>query len=90
MKKEKIYFLDKAENVKRVIYIFYAVCILLFLADFVIERYTYHTLEKIPAFYAIFGFVACVVLVLVATQMRKFLMRGEDYYDSSEEKDKNA
>ena len=32
-------------------------------------------------FYAIYGFVACVLLVLTATQMRKVLMRREDYYD---------
>ena len=29
-----------------------------------------------------YGFVACVLLVLIATQMRKVLMRKEeDYYD---------
>jgi hypothetical protein len=32
-------------------------------------------------FYAIYGFVACVILVLVAKEMRKLVMRDEDYYD---------
>ena len=32
-------------------------------------------------FYALYGFVACVLLVLVAKQLRKILMRDEDYYD---------
>jgi hypothetical protein len=32
-------------------------------------------------FYALFGFVACVTLVLIAKQMRKILKRKADYYD---------
>ncbi|MXO62475.1 hypothetical protein GRI48_05555 [Altererythrobacter oceanensis] len=61
--------------------VFYVLCAVLVAADFVIHRHVYHPWENLPAFYAIFGFVACVVLVLIATQMRKVLMRDEDYYD---------
>jgi hypothetical protein len=32
-------------------------------------------------FYGIFGFVACVGLVLGAKELRKILMRDETYYD---------
>lgn len=84
MEKQKSYFLDKKENVQRVLYGFYALCIALFLADFIIHRHVYHSWENIPAFYAIFGFIACVILVFGATQMRKILMRGEDYYDQKD------
>ena len=35
-----------------------------------------------PAIYAIYGFVACVVLVVLAKIMRKGLMRDEHYYDA--------
>lgn len=35
----------------------------------------------IPGFYCLYGFVACTVLVICATQLRKILMRREDYYD---------
>ena len=41
-------------------------------------------IEKIPGFYAFYGFIGCVVLVLLATAMRKVLMRDEDYYDDVE------
>ena len=61
--------------------VFYVICGLLVVADFVVHRHIYHDWERIPAFYAIYGFVGCVVLVLIAREMRKFLMRGEDYYD---------
>jgi len=35
----------------------------------------------LPGFYAAYGFVSCVLLVLAATQMRRFVKRDEDYYD---------
>ncbi len=34
-------------------------------------------------FTCLFGFVACVILVLIASWMRKPLMRDEQYYDRS-------
>jgi hypothetical protein len=40
-----------------------------------------HSWENLPAFYAVYGFVACVLLVLIAKEMRKVIMRKEDYYD---------
>ncbi len=78
---EKIYFFDKPENVNRVLYVFYALCVILVLADFVIHRHIGLVWENIPAFYAIYGFVACVALVVVAKLIRKVVMRKEDYYN---------
>ena len=68
-------------GVQKLLRIFFAISALLFLADFVVHRHTYHDAEKLPGFYAIYGFVGCVVLVLVAKQMRKVVMRKESYYD---------
>ena len=80
--KEKIHIFDRPENVDRLLKVFYGICILLALADFLLHRHIGFDWEKIPAFYAIYGFVACVLLVLIAKQMRKVLMRKEDYYDN--------
>lgn len=33
------------------------------------------------AFGAVFGFISCVAMVLVAKALGRFLKRGEDYYD---------
>ncbi|MEM7257690.1 MAG: hypothetical protein AAF404_09905 [Pseudomonadota bacterium] len=74
-------FFDKPENIKKMLKVFYVICGLLVVADFVVHRHIYHDWENIPAFYAIYGFVGCVVLVLIAKEMRKVLMRREDYYD---------
>jgi hypothetical protein len=56
-------------------------CIATIGADFVYHRHIVHPWEGVWGFYAIYGFVACVVLVLVAKELRKLLMRAEDYYD---------
>lgn len=81
---EKQYLFDNPKNVSRLLLGFYIICGILFIADFVVHRHTVHPWEGFPGFYAIYGFVACVVLVLIATEMRKLLMRKEDYYDVDE------
>ena len=79
--KEKTYLFDRPENVNRLLMGFYAICILLVLADFVVHRHIGFGWEKIPAFYAVYGFAACVLLVLIAKKIRNVVMRKEDYYD---------
>jgi len=90
MSEEKKHIFDDPKNVKRILHALYAICGLLFILDLVIHRHTIHLLEPIWGFYAIYGFVGCVVLVLVAKWMRTFLMRDEDYYDRFELKQKKA
>ena len=82
---------DKPHNVRRVLRTLYAVCIAVFLLDVldaVLQvaglgdlRHAERFWEGWPGFYAIYGFVACVALVLIAKQLRRVLMRDEDYYD---------
>ncbi len=78
---QKEYLFDKPENVKRLLRGLYAICILLVVADFVIHRHVSLSWEEIPAFYALYGFIACVLLVVIAKWIRKVVMRKEDYYD---------
>ncbi len=88
---ERKHFFDKPGNVRIVLRILYLVCALLFLvdvADIVVHglggpdlRHAERPWESWPGFYPIYGFVACVLLVLIAKQLRKILMRDEDYYD---------
>ena len=81
MSDKKEYYFDKPENVSFVLRILYAICGLLVVVDIFVHRHIIHSWENIFAFYAFYGFVACVALVMIATQMRKVLMRDEDYYD---------
>ena len=82
--KQKQYLFDNPRNVNRLLRGFYLICGVLFILDFVLHRHVIHGWENFPAFYAIFGFVACVLLVLIAKEMRKVVMRKEDYYDVDE------
>jgi len=81
---EPQYVFDNPRNVNRLLTVFYALCGVLVALDFVIHRHTQTALEQLPAFYALYGFVACVLLVLIAKQMRRLVMRKEDYYDLDE------
>lgn len=85
MKDDKKYLFDDPKNIKRLMRVFYLCCVLLVILDFIIHRHTMHEWDNLWAFYPIYGFVGCVVLVIVATKMRTFLMRPEDYYDSPTE-----
>ncbi len=59
---------------------FYLCCVALLLADLLVHRHISTPLERILAFYPVYGFVACVLLVLLARGLRRLLMRPEDYY----------
>ena len=78
---DKRHVFDDPRNVKRAIYALYALCGISVIGEFVVHRHVDHPWEGIFAFYSVYGFVACVLLVLIAKEMRKFLMRREDYYD---------
>lgn len=77
-------FFYRPKTIQWILRVFYALCGVLVVTDFIIHRHIETSIEKIPAFYAIYGFIACVVLVLIANQMRKALMRDEHYYDAPE------
>jgi hypothetical protein len=79
--KPKRHLFDNPRNTKRAIYALYAVSAAQLLGDFVIERHIDHPWEVLFGFYPLYGFAACVVLVLIAKEMRKILMRKDDYYD---------
>lgn len=99
---EKEGWFDKKENVRKVLYGLYGACLFFILLDVVLnilqrssfglhpffEKHPYfENWEKWPGFYAIYGFVACVVLVLISKFiLRPLVMRSEDYYDKKEPK----
>lgn len=79
---EELAMFDKPQNVKRLLRVFFISVVLLLLVDLVYHRHTVFPWEGWFGFYAVFGFVACVVLVIVAKYvLRPIVMRNEDYYD---------
>ena len=47
---------------------------------FVGHKHVHFDLEAVPGFYAVVGFVSYVGLVMTAKQLRKVVMRPNDYY----------
>lgn len=84
MAKEQKYLFDNPKNVKRLLNGFYVCCILLLVIDFFVHRHISHSWENLLGFYPLYGFIGCVVLVFVATWLRTFLMRSEDYYQTEQ------
>ena len=94
----RVRIFDKPENVKKVIKIFMIACGIILAIDGAMFLMMYsakvhghghdgghvapYALETMPFFYPVYGFVACVILVLSAIQLRKVVMRKEVYYDS--------
>jgi len=88
---ERAHFFDEPRNVQRVLRAFYAFCVIVVFLDplgMLLHalglpelRHPERSWEGFPGFYAAYGFIACVILVLVAKRLRGVLMRDEDYYE---------
>jgi hypothetical protein len=81
MDENKTYWLDRPQNVRKVY-----IGLWLFGAAWVIPDFFLHKHEDVDfaawlGFYAVYGFIACVALVLSAKVLRRIVMRPEDYYD---------
>jgi hypothetical protein len=75
---------DRPEVMKWSLRLFYSICILLVAVDFIIHRHIETDIEKIPAFYVIYAFLACVFFVLIANQLQKLIMRDENFYKNAQ------
>jgi len=79
---EKKYLFDNPRNVKILLGCFYASLVVLLLIEFLLNKHPHFGWEAWPEFFAVYGFVACVVLVIVAKYfLRPLVKRDEDYYD---------
>jgi hypothetical protein len=81
---QKSYLFDNPKNVRRVIRGLLIACAILLGLDAIIHRHAVHPWEGLFGFYALYGFVSCVILVVLAKELRKFIIRREDYYDPLE------
>jgi len=74
-------------GVKVILFALFSACILVVLLDFLFltgrfDKHAYFEWENWPGFYAIYGFIGCVVLVLISKYvLRPLVKRDEDYYE---------
>lgn len=79
---EKKHIFDDPKNLQRLLRVFFASLVVLFGLDAVVEKHPHFAWEEAFGFYAVYGFIACVLLVLVARYvLRPLVMRREDFYD---------
>jgi len=71
---------ESMPSVERVIFYLSCLCVVLFILDFIVHRHSYAPGEGIPGFYAVVGFVAFTLIVLGAKQLRRLILRNEQYY----------
>jgi hypothetical protein len=81
MSANKRYWLDDPGNVTRLYRVLWAVGLLLLGADLLLHKHEDFAFAGWFAFYGVYGFCACVALVIAAKGLRRIVMRGEDYYD---------
>ena len=82
MSTEKKHIAYNPKTVQRVLYGLLASLVLLLILELFIHKHTYFAWEEWFGFYAIYGFVACALLVLGAKYvLRPLIKRQEDYYD---------
>jgi len=79
---DKEYLFDKPRNVKRLLGCFFSSLVVLLIIEFFVHKHPHFAWEGWLEFYAVFGFVACVALVIAAKYiLRPIMRRREDYYD---------
>lgn len=84
MRKEFDFF-DKEENIKKLKINFYILLVLLVILDLFIEKHPHYGWENLFGAYALYGFFACVVIVIVSKLLGKlWLQKPENYYDGDE------
>ncbi len=72
---------EQSGNISKIIWGLIAVCAASVGADLFYHKHGHYGFQEWIGFDAVYGFVSCVLLVLAAKQLRKVLMRDEDYYD---------
>ena len=78
----KTYWLHRKQIVTKLYLGMWVVGIVLLVVDLVVHRHEGVWFAGWFGFYAVYGFLACVALVLTAKALRRVLMRDEDYYES--------
>lgn len=74
------FFRDRLPTVIRCCY---AVLAALVVIDIFVDKHHAHTkIEHIPGFWSVFGFVACVAIIIISKWFgHQGIMTREDYYD---------
>ena len=77
----EVHWLMRPQNIRRLWIAFGTVLVATVAAGFVVDLHPHFEIERLPAFFALYGFLACVAMV-VGSKLLGFLLKREDtYYD---------
>lgn len=83
MIKRILFYIGDARNEGRLKNLLYVILAVVLIADFFVPREHAEFLwDKIPGWSAFYGFISCVLLIVVSKFVgHVWLMKDEDYYD---------
>lgn len=73
--------LDDPATVRLIVRVLVFLCAGLLLIDLAYHKHTHFDFEGWFGFFPLFGFAAYCIIVAGAKQLRRLVMRDEDYYD---------
>ncbi|MBM3518205.1 MAG: hypothetical protein FJX56_10145 [Alphaproteobacteria bacterium] len=71
---------SRGRTTRRVVALLHVACVLALLADILPSDPDAHGLGAAFGFYALYGFVACWLLVILAKRLRRLVRRAENHY----------
>jgi len=78
---EPDHWLVRPKTIRMLWYVFIIILVLLVLSDFVIHHHAHFGIDGTFGFYAWYGFVSCVILVVGSKALGAVLKRRDTYYD---------
>lgn len=78
-------WLDEPRNVRRLWRGYLALLVLTVLAELVVTLHPHFAVESLPGFNAVYGFLACAAIILVAKVIGAMLKRPDAYYKAEDE-----
>jgi hypothetical protein len=83
MNEQHKHWLLRRANIRKLWLAFFAILSLTLVADLFVHQHQYFKIEDSFGFFAWYGFIACVAMVLFAKLLGVFLKRPENYYKAS-------
>jgi hypothetical protein len=79
------HWLDEPRNVRLLWRVFLAVLALTVLAELAVTLHPHFGVDSLFGFHALYGFLACLAMIVVAKALGVLLRRPDRYYEDREE-----
>jgi protein-S-isoprenylcysteine O-methyltransferase Ste14 len=73
--------MEDPEFIKKLKYLLYVSVGIFIILGFFVEFHPHYWWEKVPAFFAMFGFIICMLIIFGAKAIGRLIQRKEDHYD---------